>query len=770
MAGKLKGFDAKQAMIQHGEKFAFGVVVVIVLTALGMTKWTPIDLAPEDITKKVNEASQKLEELPWPEDKKQEFVLDDSNRPEQVIDNRLFSRILVTPDYYTAEAMYKDNIDRDNPLEEPEFIKVKDMVATSARVLIELRPDPVAAADEEEEEEDETDAEEEQRDLPDEFRDRNDRGNSPGSPRGEPDFRSMAAPELATRAAPAGNVSPLAGMMDGSPAGMMQTMQQQTVEGEARPFVSVRGVFEFKEQVRRFSEAMNVNYAEALQSFEIIDFELERQRLIEAPDKWTDWEAVDIDVLRDIISRANGIETDVVSAAVTDSAITCPLPMRVTGVWQKQATHERLKNFELTGEMLDREMAYNRALLSAFLEEQKQLPDSPVEKKGFSDMVFDSRQLQQGLIGLDSAYDMRAMMEMTAAPAGMAQPAGQFAGRNGATQMDAALKKFAEELMEEMNLEDIDDPKAKQRIEDWVKERATAEGELLLYRYLDFDVEPGRTYRYRVRLEIRNPNFGKPLAAAGGLPHVVQGETRFTPWSDPTTPVYVEETVKYFLAEVEPHRLRLYPEARMTIFQYDRNAGTTVRDVVDVAVGQKIGGTTKTEMPDPTKGSFEETEYVFESDDVLVDALPELKFDPKLHDGLRLPPGAGSRGETGMVEAALVTTVDQQLKLIDPVTLAEAKKREEDFLEMQNEYFAYLKENRATAGSEIGDYSAIYGDAAAMPAEMMQGMPGGRRNRNSLRRGNDPMGPGAMPGGPAGAMPGGPAAPAAPGGNRRGRR
>ena len=381
-------------------------------------------------------------------------------------------------------------------------------------------------------------------------------------------------------------------------------------------------------------------------------------------------------------------------------------------------------------------------------------------------------------MGLDSAYDMTATMQMGPAgmgPAGM-DPAGMGPGRGGlfaapggrnnpaGQGMDKALEDFAKELMEEMNLDDVNDPKVLEQIEEWVKERATEEGELLLYRYLDFDVEPGRTYRYRVQLELRNPNFGKPLAAAGGLPHVVQGETRLTPWSEPTEPVLVEDTVKYFLTAVEPHRLRLYPEARMQVFQYDDEAGTVVADQVDVAVGQKIGGSTKAEMADPTKGTFEETDYVFDSDDVLLDALPQLTFDPKLHAGLRLPPGSGSRGETGMTEIVLVTTDDQQLKMIDPVTMARDRKREEDYLADQTEYFEHLKEQTFATGADIGDYSDIYGGVAGMPG-MEAGMaPGGRRTRNSLRRGNDPMMD--MMQGPAGAMPGG--GPAGPGG--RGRR
>lgn len=117
-----------------------------------------------------------------------------------------------------------------------------------------------------------------------------------------------------------------------------------------------------------------------------------------------------------------------------------------------------------------------------------------------------------------------------------------------------------------------------------------------------------------------------------------------------------------------------------------------------------------------------------------------------------------------MTEIVLVTTDDQQLKMIDPVTMARDRKREEDYLADQTEYFEHLKEQTFATGADIGDYSDIYGGVAGMPG-MEAGMaPGGRRTRNSLRRGNDPMMD--MMQGPAGAMPGG--GPAGPGG--RGRR
>jgi hypothetical protein len=53
-------------------------------------------------------------------------------------------------------------------------------------------------------------------------------------------------------------------------------------------------------------------------------------------------------------------------------------------------------------------------------------------------------------------------------------------------------------------------------------ETGTGASQLLLYRYLDFDVEPGQKYRYRVRWEFV------------AVPRDNVKPTRWTPWSEPT--------------------------------------------------------------------------------------------------------------------------------------------------------------------------------------------------------------------------------------------
>lgn len=773
--------NPKQLAVDHGEKMAFGLIVVLVLLALVGTNWSPYEKSPADITSKVADAEAKITVTTWPEEEQQAFVLDESEQPARIVDAGINDRIPVAPAFLASQTLTKDKEARDDPLQEPVLQPVVDMIASSARVLIELPPDPdemLASAEGSEDGEpgagDKEEPAEDER--PDEFQERSTSAipgaampGAPGAPAfgmnshsaempGEMrDYSSMYAPELMMTSMMPG--------MEGAPgmygAEGMYGSGAPAANGKGYPFVSVRGVFEFKDQVRKYTEAIHKGYAQALLEFEIIDFQLERQQLVAAPDTWTEWELVDTQVFRDVVNEAAGLDPDVIDARVTDSAITCPLPLRLTGVWNKQATHPRLTKFELTDEQIERERAYNHALISKFFEqEDAKLAEQPVQKRGFADMVFDSRQLQQSYMGLESAYDMNAMMgaypESTMMQPG--QMPGYVTGNPGAAPMDPELEKFAKELASTMGT-DSSDPKVTEKLTEWIKERAQAAGELLLFRYLDFNVDPGKTYRYRVRLELKNPNYGRPLAAAGGLPHVVEGETRPTPWSEPTPPVTVEETVNYFLTRIEPPRTRIYPEARMNVFQYDQDAGTTVQQEVEVAFGQHVGGKTKAKKADPTEGTFEETDYTFRSDDVLIDAVPDLAFKSSEHPDLKL--SGDSRGYTQMTEYAIVVTDEQRLASIDPKSRSADLKRQQQLQEWQDEYFAYLERNAMAPGAAEGDYASYYTELYGEPMAADAGEAGSRRGRNSLRRGQS--GPGAMPGampampGAHGAMPAMPA-------------
>ena len=149
-------------------------------------------------------------------------------------------------------------------------------------------------------------------------------------------------------------------------------------------------------------------------------------------------------------------------------------------------------------------------------------------------------------------------------------------------------------------------------------EKVTAEGTLLLFRYFDPTPEPGQAYRYRVRLTVRNPNFGRGPDEVDD-PAIAQGETRNTPWSAPTEPVIVPPDTRYFLTRTGQARDGS-EVARLEMIQWSREHGTPVKEILDFEPGQLLVEKKATLVIDPAAQTYEEKEdYTFDTRDALVD-------------------------------------------------------------------------------------------------------------------------------------------------------
>jgi hypothetical protein len=404
---------------------------------------------------------------------------------------------------------------------------------------------------------------------------------------------------------------------------------------------------------------------------------------------------------------------------------------------------------------MELELKYSRLLLEKALD-QKKIPTGMIRKRGFNDMVFDANSVRQGVFGYQSPYAMGGatddddlgsmlgggggrMADMDGR--GMGGGRGAMGGgraMGGNRGMSADMNKTIDQLVMELakETEQADSKEATDKLRKFITQRAAPEGDLLLFRYFDFDVEPGETYRYRVQLVLQNPNFGQPLAATGGVASVVLGEDRTTPWSEPTSPVTVDDTVKYFLTSVEPPKSLAYPDVRMNMFQYDQDVGTVVQQELNVSFGQNIGGKAKTEQADPAKGTIEEVDYAFKSEDILIDALPDVRISRTEHPDLQLPPD--SRGLAQVAEVAAVVTPRGQIQTVDPVTQKEALATAKKNKEYQDEQFEmYRSTTDAAAGT---GYDELYGDFGGdeMEASIIKGAGG----RNPMRKGRGGRGGG----------------------------
>lgn len=86
----------------------------------------------------------------------------------------------------------------------------------------------------------------------------------------------------------------------------------------------------------------------------------------------------------------------------------------------------------------------------------------------------------------------------------------------------------------------------------------------LLFRFLDFDVEPGKIYRYQVKLIVQNPNFNLDQAHLE-KPELALRETRDTPWSEPSPPLQVPFVDRYYADDVKGAGGDLEPLQTVTV-------------------------------------------------------------------------------------------------------------------------------------------------------------------------------------------------------------
>ena len=546
---KTKGFDFKSFAIAHGEKVVLGIAGVLALFALVKTPWkTYTKLHPSVLDADAKKARETIAASQWPKDEQAKFTSQD------VMGIKVRSMLMPIPgdklitsggkpglafDLRSSFSLYPD----EKKLKVPEYFAVQDLEATFFRLVIAKKSTQLVVNTGE----------------PDGMGGIDPFGNVvlPKTKAGDykvPSTRRGGGMGMGGAAeGPAGHSGPMAMMKKqkgkkgkkskgkqsakgghGGPAasGMGETPMTpgrfpgggadgpgQLVEPDGRRAVSVRGIFPIRLQFEKYAKALNLpDQLDPLQQVDIRDFVLERRVSRDRGKTFSAWAAVDkkanVEYLK---TEVADFEPDIVAQGVTHYIVTSPLPMRLLKAWGDEATHPALKkgNYLLTEEGRKRQELINQAV-----KEAKAL-QTQAEKEstggGFGALQYNMNRARSDVMG------------------------------NSAMQ-----QRFTSYISKQLGPMGMDgDVNADRRALDSYKNEATAAGDLVLFRYFDFDVLPGMTYQYRVRLKLRNELFGKstdrldPSAKNANNNELVQ-----TPVSNATKPVTVPPDTVLFVNDV----------------------------------------------------------------------------------------------------------------------------------------------------------------------------------------------------------------------------
>lgn len=664
--------NVKALFVNHVEKMGLGVIVFAVVLIWAKEyfggSWKLERRNPNALIAEIKQKRVEINSGKWPAEKRQEFALVDfSDRAATLLRPIDVSKYELSTELFVPLNRPKEKA------REPDLLAVESLTATEGHVILALYP-----LDEFEQEEGDmqmADAKAEgEEEVPDEFRRRDvaDPADIMPADEDEPEeFRKQRFKGTRKQALGAGAVrwggDALAGqgkaVRGDKGAGLGGGDDLRTTSGQrpqGRFFVAVRGVWPIRQQLERIQKAMHLPTTNAaLDHLQILDFELERQTAAAGDDPWSkEWQKLDIKYAQQILDEVDGFDDEPLDMAVFDTVITMPLPMRMFGVWKDHATHPRVKNYELSPEEQQRERALQARVKEAYEKDMAEFEKQrgPVPG-GFASQSNDFRDMGNRMMRNNPMAASEAFGDMARDMRG-AQPGG---ARGELTPADLTAK-------------------------------ITAVGRLLLFRYFDFDVQPGYAYRYRVKLKLQNPNYQRDPAEVVD-PSVAEGDSRMTPDSNISNAAVMPVSPRYFLKDVERNPLadegrRGREVASVTIYEWHKKMGTQVYATVPLdSLGQFLGGKVNTDVLDVATPIIDKEDYNFTTDDVLLDVAASTTLAPENHPDLVLPPkGKGAKTvSVGIAPEVLVVSGGGDLKVIsggksseDEKSLQAYAKRERD--------------------------------------------------------------------------------------------
>jgi len=352
--------------------------------------------------------------------------------------------------------------------------------------------------------------------------------------------------------------------------------------------VSVRLIFPLLEQIRSVAKSLHLPESDprVSQSIDFVGFQIERKKSVPGADPWSgQWETISTEEIGEILDKSLAFDLEIVNPSVTRSELTMPLLRLAAGRWtEADASHKQLEKVTLDPEeqlLIDR---YQAKLLEEAEKRKKMLPD-PTKRGGFSKFMLNGSELNSALGGGSNLSD-------------------EMYGEMTASQDPKVQSRY----------------NSKEKLKEFIN-RSMATGRLLLVRFMDFTCDRGNSYIYRVRLEMRNPNFNFPIDELE-QPDLATQPTLFSDWSESTPVVYVPQSYRYYAQSA------VNPEVvKVGMYYENEKAGTPVMANLDVRVGSRIGGKLTVELVDLSKSVRENQEVEFKSPDLLAAVTPSPRLN-----------------------------------------------------------------------------------------------------------------------------------------------
>lgn len=327
------------------------------------------------------------------------------------------------------------------------------------------------------------------------------------------------------------------------------------------------------------NETMNKNWLTALKNPAIaypqyVKADAERQT--QQPDgSWTAWAAVDEDAKYKVLDNMPEHEPELVPVAMLPEALVDPLPFLKAGYWSG---------------------VHVARLVPAELRNAPTPDDNPNIMQGsrrqggkFGGMAMSSREgsgMGSGMMGsgmMGSGMMGSRTMGGRMNPMGGSEVGGMGSMGGGGQPEDAVVANTEPTLM---------------------------------IRSLDFSVQPNNTYRYRLRLVVKNPNFERTDVNPGTD---TTSKNLIGPWSEPTKSVSVPSDVSIY-AQVAGQDARREDVISFQVFRWDPNKGETVVKTDDAGPGFLVGEYGTVGYPS-TEGSGPEQKAIdFNSHSFVLDA------------------------------------------------------------------------------------------------------------------------------------------------------